>query len=216
VGRSSVRAVGILMGGGPGSGKSTARQKFVDEYWAHQHFVFIVIDADDIKKEDPEYRELLTSPDLEIRKNAATVVHRRSSDYANLLFDVAVRLKLHLVFDGSMKNHLKTERMLNLMRGKSYETIFVGVIIPLRRTVDERLRARIRGGDPRIVPPGVVLSGHSLFLAALGEHYVNFVRFPFSNFIVYDNSAEDLHRLIFIDAGVMEAYDRWTRRQIIW
>lgn len=152
---STNRPEAIFMGGGSASGKSTIRNEFVKKY-SQDGWQAVVIDPDAIKSLLPEYQTLVN----ENAELAADVVHDESSDLGEKLFSRCLEQRLTFVYDGTMKNLEKYDRLIDQARALGYKTTAVIADVPLETALRrEELRFAEEG---RRVPREVVEATHAL------------------------------------------------------
>ena len=101
----------IVMMGGTASGKSTMLRNsgLADENFVH-------LDADDVKKELPEYQQAIG----EKSRGAAAFAHRESSEVAYRMGDQAVTGNFNVVFDGTGADVAKAARQIEVLRANGY------------------------------------------------------------------------------------------------
>lgn len=140
--------IAVLMGGAPGSGKSTflklnAPYMTSDKIWK--------IDADEIRSKLPEYRGW----------NAPTT-HEESKDVVNKLLDsFDVPCKHDLLYDGTMTNADKYKPIIKRLRKLGYKIFLVFMDIPKEKSIERALsRYRDNNGHEaewgRYVPLSVI------------------------------------------------------------
>lgn len=148
--------ISFFLGGGSNSGKSTFRDTLTEE-----HKNLLIIDSDDLKREIPEYTDLMVAdPTI-----AASIVHKESSRMASLLLVKAIEKELSLLFDGTLKNVEKYENFINLLRQAGFEVHLVIIDVPVQIALKRnRIRyeeALAKGEYPRLVPDEDVILSHS-------------------------------------------------------
>lgn len=151
------KPVAILMGGGSASGKSTMRESKIDPLLKEQGIKVGTVDADEIKKEIPEFRSLIeTHPD-----DGARLVHDESSDITKLAMDEIIKQKRHFVYDGTAKNPEKYKKLIKQLKEAGYEVRLYGADVPLdeaKRRSDARAKK-----TGRKVPHDIIESSHKGF-----------------------------------------------------
>ncbi|MCP1136295.1 zeta toxin family protein [Paenibacillus polysaccharolyticus] len=112
--------IAFLMGGGSASGKTWLRGLIMEEQEALGN-AFLIIDADEIKSMLPEYISLLqTDP-----KEMAKILHDESSDIALALLHDSAEKKLNTIYDGTMKNYEKYDRIITKLKQLGYQVRLV-------------------------------------------------------------------------------------------
>jgi predicted ABC-type ATPase len=147
----------FLVGGGSASGKGYATRLVIDAYKSEGARV-VHIDADAIKEKLPEYNQYISSNDREVVKQAAMVVHDESSDITYEILNICIEENRHFIFDGTMKNEEKYNRIISRLREKSYIIRVFVVDIPLDLALK---RAEQRFKDTkRFVPEHIIRESH--------------------------------------------------------
>lgn len=85
----------------------------------------VMINADDIKERIPEYRELVKLGD----SRAAAIVHEESSQIAKDLLFEAARKKSALVYDATLANFTKGQKLIENLQNVGYAIHLVAVTI---------------------------------------------------------------------------------------
>lgn len=129
-----------LLGGRGGSGKSWFKGQ------TYQPERCIVLDADAIKEELPEYEGW-----------NAFLLHEESSELFDRITDIALALGLNLVHDATLKTTDKALALVARVKAAGYR-VEVHYMYLSRRAAAERAVARFLGKSGRFVPPEVVLS----------------------------------------------------------
>lgn len=132
-----------LLGGRGGSGKSWFKNEVYDPEKA------IVIDADAIKENLPEYEGW-----------NAHQVHEESSQLVDRIVGMAQRLGLNIVHDATMKTPKKAVALVNRFKDAGYRVEAHYMHLP-RHEAAKRAVARFMGKSGRYVPVSVVLSNTS-------------------------------------------------------
>lgn len=130
----------IFLGGRGGSGKSKFNGLVYDEK------NYIVLDADEIKKQIEEYRGY-----------NAFEVHEESSDILNRAIKIARRKGLNIVLDATMKTLSSTEEKIKPFADDDYNIEMYYMHLP-REKAAERAIGRFMGNNGRYVPLEVLLS----------------------------------------------------------
>jgi predicted ABC-type ATPase len=130
----------ILLGGRGGSGKSWFRNN------VYTPSSSVVLDADEIKLDLPEYQ----------RWNAYEV-HEESADIFDAITELAQDMQLNLVHDSTMKTPSKTVDVVREFIEIGYRVEVYYMYLP-RQEAAKRAIARFLGGIGRFVPLEVVLA----------------------------------------------------------
>lgn len=116
----------ILLGGGTASGKSKLAKLLISGYAADE-INLIRIDPDEIKNLIPEFRSVQAfNPEI-----AADFVHDESSDIANDLLSLCIRKKVSFIYDGTMKNFPKYQKLINRLINEGYTVTASVVDVPI-------------------------------------------------------------------------------------
>jgi predicted kinase len=132
----------IMLGGRGGSGKSWFKSNVYDPD------KFVVLDADSIKEELPEYKGW-----------NAFQVHEESSDILEQMIDFCKRERLNVVIDMTMKTPKSAYERLALFRDKDYRTEAHYMHLPPQEAAKRAIRRYRDGGEKpgeykgRFVPP---------------------------------------------------------------
>jgi predicted kinase len=129
----------IFLGGRGGSGKSKFNGLVYDEK------NYIVLDADEIKKQIEEYRGY-----------NAFEVHEESSDILNRAIKIARRKGLNIVLDATMKTLSSTEKKIKSFADDGYNVEMYYMHLP-REKAAERAIGRFMGNNGRYVPLEILL-----------------------------------------------------------
>ena len=129
----------IFLGGRGGSGKSKFNGLVYDEK------NYIVLDADEIKKQIEEYRGY-----------NAFEVHEESSDILNRAIKIARRKGLNIVLDATMKTLSSTEQKIKSFADDGYNVEMYYMHLP-REKAAERAIGRFMGNNGRYVPLEILL-----------------------------------------------------------
>lgn len=133
------RPVFMALGGRGGSGKNWFKNKMYDPK------KFIVINADDVKEQLPEYEGW----------NAAQV-HEESSELTGTLMDFAMAMGLNIVYDATMKSTKSSLDRVKDFKSRGYEIHAHYMHLP-RQEAAKRAVGRFISKTMRYVPPSVVL-----------------------------------------------------------
>jgi predicted ABC-type ATPase len=135
----------IMLGGRGGSGKSWFKDNVYDPN------KFVILDADEIKKELPEYEGW-----------NAFQVHEESSDILEQMITYCKRERLNVVIDMTMKTPKSAYERLALFKDKGYRTEAHYMHLPPQEATKRAIN-RYRNGDKendykgRFVPPEAIL-----------------------------------------------------------
>ena len=129
-----------ILGGRGGSGKSWFKNRVYDPARC------IVLDADEIKHQLPEYKGW----------NAAQV-HEESGELFDAITGLAMELGLNIVHDATMKTSKKAVALVQRFKDAGYRTEAHYMYLPPQEAA-KRAVARFLGETKRFVPPGIVLN----------------------------------------------------------
>lgn len=200
----------ILMGGGSASGKSFMSTLFLNGA-REEGQPFTHIDCDEIKKFLPEYKEMVESENEELMENAAAYVHDESSDIADALLKICIERKLHFLYDGTMKNTKKYEKIITKLKKASY--IIRGVIVDVPLDVAfERAEIRFKA-DGRKVPEEDIIASHesvAMTFSMISKYFDTYVMFDNTNdpvpFVIKDS--KDSPAKVINQIRLDEFYDK--------
>ena len=148
--------VSFFLGGGSNSGKSTFRNTLTEG-----HKDLLIIDSDELKKEIPEYEELVYADSTV----AASIVHKESSLMASLLLKKSIEQEISSLFDGTLKDAKKYVNFISLLRQAEFEVHLIIIDVPVKIALERnRIRyeeAKAKGEYPRLVPDEDVILSHS-------------------------------------------------------
>lgn len=148
------KPIAILMGGGSASGKSTMREAVIEKELEKRGIKVGTVDADEIKKEIPEYSSLKeTHPD-----DAARIVHEESSDIGALMIDTLIKKNKHFIYDGTMGSTKKYEKLVDRLKKAGYEVHAYVADVPIE-VAKERSDARAKDTG-RKVPHHIIEGSH--------------------------------------------------------
>jgi predicted ABC-type ATPase len=119
------------------------------------------VDADDIKKSIPEYNELVAKDS----PTAAAQAHDESSDLSSELINRSIAEKKPFLYDSTMKNKEKFERLAKKLKENGYEVHIVFADCPLEEAKARAAARAQRTG--RKVPDSVIEESHSGAIAGL-------------------------------------------------
>lgn len=143
----------IFLGGGSASGKSSISNMLVQTFHDEGESVAL-IDPDKIKGMLPEYKQLTKNNP----EQAAPILHDESSDISEKLYQAALKNKVNIIFDGTMKNADKYERLIQAAKAENYNISLVFADVPLQEAIR---RAEIRFEiEQRRVPLEIIEQSH--------------------------------------------------------
>lgn len=150
--KRSTQPTVFMTGGGPASGKGTLlKAGLIAEPENAMH-----IDADEIKKGLPEYREMTKSKDIA----AAGFAHEESADVSQMAIAHAAKNQFDAVYDSTGDSGLeKLAKKVNQMRAGGHRIVAHYVTVD----VEEALRRAVERGKKtgRVVDPQVVRGIHA-------------------------------------------------------
>ena len=148
--KSSDKPVAILTGGGSGSGKSSVIQSALGDFKNDM----VHVDADDIKKDIPEYRDMVSKNN----PNAAALAHDESSDLTSEMINRSIEGKKPFIYDSTMKNVPKFEKLVTKLKENGYEVHILFADLPLE---EAKVRAAARAQRTgRKVPDSIIEESH--------------------------------------------------------
>jgi predicted ABC-type ATPase len=143
----------ILLGGGSASGKSTLSNFWLNAYEKNS-IPITHIDSDEIKMLIPEYENVKQYN----VQTAAAYVHDESSDIADELLEKCIEEKKNLLYDGTMKNLEKYQRLIKRLKENGYNIIVTVVDVPVDIAKE---RAHVRFLETgRKVPNEIIEESH--------------------------------------------------------
>lgn len=170
----------LLLGGGSAVGKSTISTLFLDSYKENGEPI-THIDADKIKEHLPEYKEMIESESEDIKAKAAFYVHDESSDIAEELLQICIQKRHNFMYDGTMKNAEKYERIIERLRRANFKITAIIVDIPLQLALERaQKRYEIEG---RMVPGHVIEESHMKVADTFSR-----IKNEVDSYIMYDNT----------------------------
>ena len=146
----------ILTGGGSASGKSSAVDGIVLPDYKSQDTEFTMVDSDHIKSFLPEYKKVMS-----FAKTAAAQVHEESSNLSSELVNAAFDQGVNFLYDGTMKNPKKYEKIIKKAKSLGYRVVIVGVDIPIEEAIRRSDKRAERSG--RKVPHDIIKASHTGF-----------------------------------------------------
>lgn len=170
----------ILMGGGTASGKSFIGEMFINAY-KQENRAITYIDSDNIKNYIPEYNEMLDSGNEYVIREAAAFVHDESSDIAKIILEISIDKKIEFIYDGTMKNTEKYQKIIEKLQQSYYTVQGVIVDVPLHVAFE---RAEIRfETEGRKVPDDEIIASHKGVVRTF-----MLIQDQFDSFVIYDNT----------------------------
>lgn len=143
----------VMMGGGPAAGKSSILED--GHFEVPDKFNAVHINADDVKREIPEYEEMVSRGD----KDAAAYAHEESSALVKRVSGVAYENGYNTVLDGTGDNSVKSvEKKINEARAAGMKIVGCYVTCPTEDAVFRNEQRYIKTN--RFVPPEVVRETH--------------------------------------------------------
>lgn len=138
----------ILFAGGSGAGKST----YLNELFKDLLETAVVIDADEIKEDIPEYKTFLA--DEQTQQSAAFLVHTESADIADQLIKQCIELHLSFAYVGTMSYEPAYLELIPLLKESSY--LITGLYIDVDLEVSKSRVQKRFIESKRFVPEDVV------------------------------------------------------------
>jgi predicted ABC-type ATPase len=186
----------LFMGGGTACGKSTIRDIYLEQI--PPSFRFAVIDCDAIKFELPEYETFKKVN----KQTASDRVHKESGDIAMMALRQALKMKINIVFDATMKDHEWYGELLDEVKEADYCTFALIVHAPLEVALErEAERAEI---TDRVVPREEIEKSHHMVSNSFHKLMPRFDKFA-----LWDNSGdfEDIKIIAERKSEETEIYD---------
>lgn len=139
------RPIAILMGGLPGSGKSTFLSKNL-KWVTDDNFYWI--DADQIREKLPEYKGW----------NASNTHNETKELVAMAIENIAKNCKYDIVYDGTMTSESGYSEMLKMLKENDYRVFIIYIHIDTETAVERALNRYVVSG--RYVPIEVIRGKH--------------------------------------------------------
>eukprot|EP00180_Rhodochaete_pulchella_P004765 Plantae.Rhodophyta-Rhodochaete_pulchella.ctg96.p1 GENE.Plantae.Rhodophyta-Rhodochaete_pulchella.ctg96~~Plantae.Rhodophyta-Rhodochaete_pulchella.ctg96.p1 ORF type:complete len:346 (+),score=43.58 Plantae.Rhodophyta-Rhodochaete_pulchella.ctg96:140-1039(+) len=115
--RKEERPMAIFLGGGMGSGKTTARGYIAKtQFWSERGDNFVCVEADHFKQIDPVFRALSA-----VTSSASRMVHSTSTRIAEELLLKAVQDRRDFIFDSSMSWSPFIEQTVAMIRDDQHQ-----------------------------------------------------------------------------------------------
>jgi len=186
----------ILMGGGSASGKSFIAEMLINSYNQNNQSI-CYIDSDNIKNYIPEYKERLDSGNEYVIRDAAAFVHDESSDISKMILDICIEKKLDFIYDGTMKNTEKYEKIIEKLRLSQYTIQGIIVDVPLKVAFE---RADIRfEAEGRKVPDEEIYASHKGVVRTF-----SLLQDRLDSFVIYDNTYQPATPFIIKESNESE------------
>ncbi|MEB7455155.1 zeta toxin family protein [Lysinibacillus sphaericus] len=145
---SKIPASAVLTAGGSGAGKSYFIEKL---FLTSTDEDYVLIDADNIKLELPEYVEAVEDRNLD----AADIVHEESGHIAESLLNFCISQQYSFIYDGTMSNYEKYDDLITKLKKSQFNIsalyVDIDVEIALRKAMTRA------AGTGRAVPDDVVI-----------------------------------------------------------
>lgn len=171
------KPVCFLFGGGSASGKSSVAKKAVKPVLEELDIKVGTVDSDDIKELIPEYKKFKKQHP----ETGALRVHNESSDIANTAIDTLIKGGKNFIFDGTMKNFSKYEKLIKDLKKNGYEVRIISADIPVKDAIQRSdTRAKSTG---RKVPHSIIEGSHRGFASTFPK-LLSLV----DGYTLYDNS----------------------------
>jgi predicted ABC-type ATPase len=163
-----------MMGGGPGTGKSTVLNSGLVDVPREGSGKAVEVNADKIRTEIPEYQTMIQDRD----PNAAAFTHEESSYVGKRIQAAAIERKQDIVLDGTGDSKVESvNAKIDAARANGYKVSAVYVTAPTDVAFE---RAKARALDPnsdsfgRIVPETVLRKTHAGVSAVFPQVATNF------------------------------------------
>lgn len=166
----------IFLGGGVAAGKTSISKMLVESFKENKEDV-LHIDADKIKTMLPEYKKLIqASPE-----DMAVKLHYESSDIATDLYGQALKQKLNVILDGTMKDLERYQGYIAQAQEQNYNISAIIVDVSIEEAMR---RADIRYEiEKRRVPNEILRSSHQ----QVPLTFIN-IKDSLDSFYLYDTS----------------------------
>lgn len=172
----------IIMGGGSGSGKGYVQKKGL----INIPDGMVTIDSDEIKGKLPEYKEMISSNDIDISNNGAGYAHEESSALAKRIQEIALSLNYDTLLDGTGNGSAKSLRSkIKQGRDKGYKIIGEYVTIPTELAIERAIERGRKTG--RVINKDIMRSIHKGVSKVMTE-----VAPEFDELNLYDNTDEPI------------------------
>lgn len=180
----------LMVSGGTASGKSSIVEEIYKDDKVFRSS-YVEINYDTIKKEIPEYNEMVKAKN----KEAARLVHLESVKIAGTLLKKAIQQKLNIIYEFNFStSEIILERLKELRKKKYGELILFYCFVDVETAITRaRSRARKTG---RYVPEDYMRESYSKVPENIKNHFK-----LFDLMIVVDNRAETLKLVLSYEAG---------------
>lgn len=173
------KPIAILMGGGSASGKGTLRSSLVIPRLQSAGINVGISDCDEIKSQLPEYEHF----QKQNAESAALRVHEESMDISMEAMDKLIENNKNLLFDGTMKDVEKYEKIIDKLHKSGYQIQIIGADVPVDVAIDRsNKRAKYTG---RKVPEGIINGSHGGFAVTYPQ-----LLSKVDGYSLYDNSGD--------------------------
>ena len=179
----------IFLAGVGGSGKSTALKAM-----GLNKKDYVIVDADAIKAKLPEFSK-------EPSMSRALLTHQESSDIVTKIIDEAIKQKLHLIVDGTMKNESKTKRIINSAKQHGYSTSMVATQLPTHKAMDRNIK---RYEEDEVNPKELARFVPLPVIKKMGKEVNNSIhkmKKEFDNYAIYDTDVKKGENPILLEKG---------------
>ncbi|OLO37060.1 hypothetical protein BTR23_14085 [Alkalihalophilus pseudofirmus] len=153
---TSNQPIAILIGGGTATGKTKMRKTLIMKEIKKFPDEFCIVDADEIKAEIPEYDMYLKSD----KANAASLVHKESTDIRDKALDVLINNKCCFIYEGTMAKKYNYSVLISKLRNQNYSIeVWISDITVEVAIARAKKREKMTG---RRVPSSVIRNTHKL------------------------------------------------------
>ena len=164
-----------LVGGGPGSGKSSVASHLIDPLKEQLGLKFASLDADEIKEEIPELGAMYK----QYKGTAHARTHRESQDIQRKAFDALINSGKCIVQQGIVANVPTFDKIIDRAVNAGYEVRAIGVDVPVEEAIK---RASKRA---RVMKDSTIANSHEDF----AKNFLTIATNPgVSSFQLWDNS----------------------------
>lgn len=154
----SSNPIAIFTGGGSGSGKTGV----LDQAMKIHGKDLVHIDADNIKNDIPEYKEMIKKGD----GKAAAFSHEESADLTMELIHRAIESNKPFVFDSTMKSPDKFKKIIKKLKDSGFRSHIFFADVPLE--VAKERAAKRAEKTARVVPDHIIEDSHKGAIKSLG------------------------------------------------
>lgn len=171
------KPVAVLMGGGSASGKGGIKRRHGITDLADRGIKTGTVDADEIKAQMPEYQSWKD----DYPNEAARLAHEESSDIGDTMIDMLIESGKHFIYDGTMKNPKKYQKLVQRLQAAGYETHAYVATCDLDVAKERSAKRAEKTG--RKVPEEIIEASHRGVPGAFEK-----LKDQFDSFQVYDNT----------------------------